>query len=342
MRPLLSLTREQFRQEVAELGGSPRHADRIRRRLLGGLDPLAEQHGGFPPSQALLEAVAERFTWSSMQVVEASSADDGSQKLLLQLADDSAVEAVRMPGNEAPSACVSSQVGCAMACTFCASGVEGVRRNLTSQEILEQLVAVRQVGAAERLVFMGAGEPTQNLPAILDTLPILRDEASIGARHIIISTVGPPSAIDRLTEAGFKFTVALSLHTLDRELRGEIVPTQAHIEPLALLDAVERFRQATGRSPQLAVTLLRGLNDGRADARSLAKAIAGRRMHVSVIPWNHVDGMPYERPPERVVRAYMEVLHDEGVSCAVRRTVGADASGACGQLRARSAIGYEA
>lgn len=332
---LLALGREGLEEVCRRTGASPVQAGRIRRRLLAGADPWEDPRGGYRVPRRLRERLQEEFEELSLVSLRRVAAPDGSEKHLLRLADGETVEAVRLPGSAAPSACLSSQVGCGVGCRFCASGLEGVARNLQAHEILEQVALLRRHGPVRRLVFMGAGEPSHNLPALAEALPVLRDEADLGPRNLLVSTVGPAAAIHRLAGLGLKFTLALSLHCLDPELRAELIPSQAQVEPRSLLEAADAFYRRTGRSYQVEVVLLAGLNDSRADARELARALRGRRAHLSLIAWNPVPGLPFERPSQAAVRAFLEVLHEEGTSCTLRRTVGGAAEAACGQLRAR-------
>lgn len=332
--PFLSLGLEAAGELLAECGASPRHALRLRRSLLRGHDPADASQPGFAISEAALRRLEERVDWLTLASVRHESAPDGSEKHLLRLHDGETVEAVRLPGSDAPSACLSSQVGCGIGCRFCASGLDGVRRNLAAHEILEQVALLRRHGPVARLVFMGAGEPTHNIPALAAALPVLRDQADIGPRYVLLSTVGPPAAIDRLAGIGLKFTLAVSLHSLDADVRADLIPTQTCVEPRELLEAADRYQARTRRAYQVEYVLLQGVNDSRADAREMARALRGRRAHLSLIPWNPVAGMPFETPAQDRVRAFLEVLHDEEVSCTLRRTVGAEAHAACGQLRA--------
>lgn len=246
------------------------------------------------------------------------------------------VETVHLPGAlaGAPSACISSQVGCAMACRFCATGLDKVARNLAAHEILEQVVLVRRLAPVRRLVFMGAGEPTQNLRNVAAALEVLRDEAEIGPKKIMISTVGPASAVDRLTSLGLRFTLALSLHTANHAKRAALIPTQKKVDPIELLDAADRFSRQTRRAYQVEYVLLGGVNDSPEDAKELAAALKGRRLHVSVIRWNPVDGMEFRTPSMEAARVFVTVLHAADISAQLRRTVGQESAAACGQLRA--------
>ncbi len=323
--PLFSLTRDALAAVCVELGYAPRWADRLRRATLHGVDPQ------LPPR--LAAALAERVVPSSITVLADEVCDDGAHKHLLRLHDGETLEAVRLPGAQAGSACLSTQVGCAMACRFCASGLLGVRRNVTAAELLEQVVLLRRTGPVTRLVLMGSGEPTQNLVAVAAALAILRDEGSLGPRHVLLSSVGPVSAIERVTASGLRVTLALSLHALDRDLRGALIPSQAHVEPRDLLAAADAHAAATGRPYQLEYVLLGGLTDSAAQAAELAQALAGRRTHVSLIPWNHVAGQPFDAPDPRDSQAFLTTLRAAGLSASLRRTVGGASSAACGQLR---------
>ncbi len=267
------------------------------------------------------------------------AAADGSLKHLLRLHDGEAIEAVALPGTTAPSACLSSQVGCAVACTFCASGLHGVVRNLHAHEFLEQVVLLRRARPLRRLVLMGAGEPTHNLGNLANALEVLRNEGEIGPRHVMVSTVGPAAAIQRLAELGRRFTLALSLHALDQELRAQLIPTQAHVAPLDLLQAADAYAARSGRAYQLEWVLLGGVNDSNAQARDLAAALRGRRVHVSLIRWNPVAELDQLQPSGVAqAEAFAARLHGAGVSCRLRLTVGGDSDAACGQLRRRAQL----
>ena len=275
----------------------------------------------------------EVILWNSSIVTARLPSADGAEKCLIRLADGETVEAVRLPGTVHGSACLSSQVGCAMACRFCASGLNGVRRSLAVHELLEQIALLRQGGPVSRLVFMGSGEPTQNLPAIVSALGVLKEEGGIGPRHVLLSTVGPAAAIARVTATGLKLTLALSLHALDRGLRAELIPTQAQVDPFDLLTAADAHAVATRRPYQVEYVLLGGVNDSAAQAADLATALRGRRAHVSLIPWNPVAEQAFAPPAPGVGDTFLATLRAAGVSAVLRRTVGGEAHAACGQLR---------
>lgn len=337
--PFLALDATAVAQLAADLEVREEHLWRLRRWLLAGWDPAVapppeRRDRSLPPR--LLSALEERVRWISSQVLgKPASTADGAEKLLVGLEDGEQVEAVRLPGSRRGSGCISSQVGCAIACRFCASGLEGVVRNLTAYEILEQVALLRRTGPVERLVFMGAGEPSRNLPALRTALPILRDEAGIGPYHVLVSTVGPASAVEKLAALDLRFTLALSLHALDPAVRADLIPTQRTADPLALLDAADAYSDRTGRAYQVEWVLLRDINDSSADARQLAAALQDRKAHVSLIPWNAVDGLDFASPDRARAEAFLAILRAANCSAVLRRSMGGEAAAACGQLRRR-------
>jgi 23S rRNA (adenine2503-C2)-methyltransferase len=327
--PFFGLTLTQAREVVQGLGFSPSHADKLRRQLLNGELPELPGRRG----EELLDVLRESFDWVSIQEVRNQSADDESCKFLFRLRDGEAVESVLLPGAKAPSLCLSTQVGCAMACKFCASGLHGAVRNLRAHELLEQLIYIRRNAPVRRLVFMGSGEPTQNLQELSAAIGVLREEGGIGPRRMLVSTVGPANAIHRLADLGFKVTLALSLHALDQELRGELIPTQKQVDPLELIEAADCFAQKTGRAYQVEYVLIGGVNDSKVQAQELALVLTGRRAHVSLIPWNAVEGVELQAPKQGVAQQFLKILRNAGISAVLRATVGGSANAACGQLR---------
>lgn len=324
---------------MRDLGASAIHAGALRRVLLaGGRVEHAARRGRTLPAH-LLTALEERYCWTSLREIARHPCADGAVKHLFALADEQRIEAVALPGSGAPSACLSIQVGCAVGCRFCASGLDGVERNLHAHEILEQVAWLRRHRPVRRLVFMGSGEPTHNLRALDQALRVLAAEGEIGARHVMVSTVGPPAAVDRLSALGRRLTLALSLHALDQDLRGALIPTQAAVDPRQLLDAADRHAAVSGRPYQVEWVLLGGLNDGPTVAADLAQALSGRRAHLSLIPWNPVmECSEYRAPSPRDAEAFLAVIQAAGVSARLRRTLGGDQDAACGQLRRRLGV----
>jgi 23S rRNA (adenine2503-C2)-methyltransferase len=226
-----------------------------------------------------------------------------------------------------------------MGCVFCASGLNGVERNLTVGEIVEQLVLLRNLLAEParltHIVVMGMGEPLANLDSLLAALAVAgeKDGLGIGARHITISTVGLPVKIRRLAELGKQYHLAVSLHAPNDPLRSRIVPTNDKTGVAAILDAADDFFAATGRQVTYEYVVLGGLNDGPLEAMELARLLAGRKAHVNLIPWNDVAGLPYRRPADDDLARFVETLRRTGVSVKVRKRKGSEIDAACGQLR---------
>jgi len=226
-----------------------------------------------------------------------------------------------------------------MGCVFCASGIDGVVRNLSTGEIVEQLLRLAALlPEGERLshvVVMGMGEPLANLDRLLPALAIARDPQGLGIsqRRITISTVGLPAAIDRLVELDAGYNLAVSLHAADDELRTRLVPVNKAIGLEAVLASADRYWEASGRRLTFEYVLLGGVNDAPADAARLVQLLAGRAPLVNVIPYNTVAGMPWREPSPAAERRFLDVLRSGGVNVQVRRRKGAGIDAACGQLR---------
>jgi 23S rRNA (adenine2503-C2)-methyltransferase len=230
-----------------------------------------------------------------------------------------------------------------MGCVFCASGLNGLIRNLTVGEILEQLVRLRNLTPPDRrlthIVVMGIGEPLANLDRLLSALAIAGepDGLNIGQRHITISTVGLPAKIRQLAEHGKQYHLAVSLHASNDELRNQIVPTNEKTGIAAILQAAQDFFDITGRQVTYEYVVLGGLNDQPVHARELVGWLRGKKAHMNLIPWNEVSGLPYRRPNDMNLNNFIEYLRKHGVSVTVRQRKGAEIDAACGQLRRKLA-----
>ncbi len=289
--------------------------------------------------QALRDALAADFTiWTSRTIGE-QRADDGTVKLLLELADGQTVECVLIREPRRRTICISTQVGCGMGCVFCASGLEGVARNLTAGEIVEQMLRLaRTLDADERLshiVVMGMGEPLANLPALLPALEVATSPHGLGIspRRITISTVGLPPGIDRLAKLGAPYSLAVSLHAPDDALRNQLVRVNARIGIDAILAAADRYFAATGRRLTFEYVLLADINDRPRDAAALVNLLRDRIALLNVIPYNPVAGLPYRRPSEASITRFIEALRQGGIDVQVRKRKGDRIDAACGQLR---------
>jgi 23S rRNA (adenine2503-C2)-methyltransferase len=298
--------------------------------------------------QALRDELARDFTLWSSQIERHTQAEDGTEKLLLTLADGGQIECVllrdRVPSGWRRTICISTQVGCGMGCVFCASGLEGLARNLTTGEIVEQMLRMQLLlDPDERLshiVVMGMGEPLANLNALLPALEeASRDDGlGISARRITISTVGLPVAMRRLAESNPRYRLAVSLHAPNDELRHRIVPVSKKIPLTEILAEADHYFERSGRRLTFEYVLLAGINDGPAQAVELAELLAGRTALLNVIPYNPVVGLPYHTPSAAAQRAFRDILEARGVGVQFRHRKGDAIDAACGQLRRRLSV----
>ena len=269
---------------------------------------------------------------------------DGTHKLLLRWPSGGTSECVLIPSTQRVTGCISTQVGCPVRCTFCASGVDGLKRNLSAGEIVEQ--AWRLSDLSEQLgqrlsnvVFMGLGEPLANFDATVRALRIINADwgLAIGARKITVSTVGLPRQMKMLADQELQITLALSLHAPTDELRRQLIPWAQRVTIDELVDACRYYFERTGREVTIEFILLAGVNDAPRHAEQLATLSKRMRSNVNLIPYNEVAGIGYRRPGEGSVAQFANSLRQQGVNCHVRRSRGRDIDAACGQLRRRVA-----
>jgi 23S rRNA (adenine2503-C2)-methyltransferase len=341
MRAVLDLSRDDFRAWLRDRGQPPMRARQVRRWIIAGRAESFAPMTDLPAS--LRQELAAEFVPFGSQVARHVEARDGTHKLLLRLHDGHLVECVLLQEDGRHTACISTQVGCGMGCVFCASGLNGVARNLTAGEILEQLVRLRNLLPAEQrlthVVVMGMGEPLANLDNLLEALEAVtaKDGLGIGARHVTISTVGLPAKLRRLADLGKQYHLAVSLHAPDDALRDRIVPTNPKTGLAAILAAADDFFEKTGRQVTYEYVLLHGINDGVDQAAALARLLRGRNALVNLIPFNDVAGLPYRRPTQEALTAFVDRLRQGGLNVKVRKRKGSEIDAACGQLR-RSAL----
>ena len=289
--------------------------------------------------QALRERLTSEFRLFSCEIAKHQSSDDGTEKFLIRLPDGGEVECVLLREEDRRSICLSSQVGCAMGCVFCASGLDGVERNLTRGEIIEQMLRLQhRLPVDERLshiVMMGMGEPLANLKNVLGALDAARNPEGLGIspRRITISTVGLPAAIDKLAQAKVPYNLAVSLHAPNDPLRDKLVPVNRKIGLDAVLKAADRYFEASGRRLTFEYVLLGDENDSQTCAEQLARLMRGRPVMLNVIPYNKVAGLPYKTPSTASIRHFREVLERGGVNVNFRVRKGNEIDAACGQLR---------
>jgi 23S rRNA (adenine2503-C2)-methyltransferase len=340
-RALLDVPADELRAWLAAHGQPPMRARQIRRWVVAGRADSFAQMTDLP--KAVRADLAAEFLPLDTAITHHAAASDETHKLLLRLADGQSIECVLIQEADRHTACISTQVGCGMGCVFCASGLNGVARNLTAGEILEQLLRLRNLlpadGRLTHIVVMGMGEPMANLDNLVAALEVAgaKDGLGIGARNVTISTVGLPPKIRRLADLGKQYHLAVSLHAPNDALRTRIVPTNDKTGLEAILAAADYFFEKTGRQVTYEYVLLRGINDGVEHGRELAELLRGRTAHVNLIPFNDVDGLPYRRPTPEALAAFVDELHRAGVSVKVRKRKGSAIDAACGQLRRRIA-----
>ena len=260
--------------------------------------------------------------------------EDGSARLLLELADGQTVESVLLPRE---GLCVSTQAGCAVGCVFCMTGRDGLRRHLGSAEIVAQVALARARRPVRKVVFMGMGEPAHNLDNVLEAIDLLGTEGAIGHKSLVFSSVGDRRVFDRLPLATVKPALALSLHSTRAELRAKLMPRAPRIDPAELVELGERYARATSYPIQYQWTLLEGVNDGDEELDRIAGLLRGKYAVMNFIPWNAVPGLPFRRPTwERAVSMARSLLQ-RGILAKLRNSAGQDIDGGCGQLRTRTA-----
>lgn len=336
-RPLITdLSREELVDWCAQRGGGYR-ADQIRRWIYGKRVNSFDDMHDVPA--ALRRELAETFDFFGSEVVRHQVSRDGTQKLLLRLRDGETTECVVMLEDDRRTVCISTQVGCAMGCVFCASGLLGVKRNLSTGEILDQVLRLDRLLALEEritnVVVMGMGEPLANLRSLIPALLTLNEKGGLGlgARRITVSTVGLPDKMRELARLDLQFNLAVSLHAPTDDLRNDIVPVNRNIGVEEILNAADEYFAATGRRVTYEYVLLAGVNDGDEQARQLGALLRSRNAHVNLIPMNAVSSIHLEAPAGPRTQQFVSTLESSGVNVTVRKRKGADIDAACGQLR---------
>jgi 23S rRNA (adenine2503-C2)-methyltransferase len=276
-----------------------------------------------------------------LPLLHRSDAADGTVKLLLGTADGLSIETVGIPSADRLTVCVSSQVGCPMACRFCATGKGGLQRSLAVHEIVDQVLSIRE--AMDRrpthVVFMGMGEPLLNIEAVLAAIDCLCRDLGMAQRQITVSTVGVPNTLPTLAERSLdrlgraQFTLAVSLHAPDQALREELIPTARAYPIEHILDDCRRYVALTGRRVSFEYILLGGLNDSPRQAEALARLLRGFQSHVNLIAYNPIEEEDFQRPTPERVEAFRRLLQERHIAVSVRASRGLDQDAACGQLR---------
>jgi len=346
-RDLLGMTPEEMDEALDRhfaARGQPRYrAGQVRRWVLEGLAADFEAMTDLPREER--EGLAQAFSMAEPECAVVSRSSDGTVKHLWRLVDGELVESVLIPTQDRLTLCISSQAGCGMGCTFCATGFGGLRRNLTPGEIASQYRASQRwaleegLGRIRNVVFMGMGEPLANRRALFPALTILNQGYDLGARRITVSTVGLVPGILELAQRPEQFRLALSLHAPNSELRRTLVPLETRYPLPEVVGALRAFDAAGGKRITLEYTLIHEVNDHPSLARELGELAYDLRAFVNLIPYNPIPYQDWRPSPPDRIRAFAAILDERGVAMAVREPRGRDIDAACGQLRANALSG---
>ena len=330
MNDLLSLDTIQLENLLTELGEKKFAAKQLRYWLCKGV-PFEEMTN---LSKTLRIMLRERYNEGYARISQKHTSQDGTVKYLLELTDGNLIECVLMQYHHGNTLCVSTQVGCRMGCVFCASGIEGLVRQLTAGEMLSELIAARESGEISNVVLMGSGEPLDNYDNVTAFIRALQAEFGIGMRHISLSTCGLVPGILKLAEEQLSVTLCLSLHSAIDEKRKQLMPIAKAYTIKEIIDAAKVNFKKTGRRIIIEYTLIRGFNDGQEDIDALKRILKGLNCHINVIPLNQATG-EFLPPSKTESHAFAATLEKYGLSATVRRALGSDIEGACGQLKRR-------
>lgn len=335
MKNLLDFTLDEFSSWLKENGESAFRAKQVYSWIYKEVWNFDDMRN-LPKS--LKEKLKENFKIVIPEIVEEfRSNDDDTRKLLLALEDGNLIECVIMKYKHGNTICISTQVGCRMGCKFCASTIDGRVRNLTSGEILSEIM-IAQKTLGERIsniVLMGSGEPLDNYDNVVKFLKEVNAEygLNIGQRHITISTCGLVPKIYELADEGLTITLAISLHAFSDEKRKEIMPIANKYSIKEILDACEYYIKKTNRRVTFEYALVKDVNDGNEDAKALGQLLKGMLCHVNLIPVNEIKENSFKRSSNKRIEEFAEILKSKGIEATVRREMGSDINAACGQLR---------
>jgi 23S rRNA (adenine2503-C2)-methyltransferase len=329
---------EQIRQTLREHGAKSCHEERVLRAwtLAQALDhgTRRQKSEDFLPLSLRNALPALNETLEDLARLRSEHPGaDGSARLLVELPDGQTVESVLLPRD---GVCVSTQVGCAVGCTFCMTGRDGLLRQLGSGEIVAQVVLARARRSVRRVVFMGMGEPAHNMDNVLEAIALLGTAGGIGHKNLVFSTVGDRRVFERLPLGNVKPALALSLHTTKPELRASLLPRAPRIDPAELVELGEAYARKTGYPIQYQWTLLDGINDSDEELETIARLLAGKYAMMNFIPYNSNEGLGFARPSNERASTMADYLNRRGILTRLRNSAGQDIDGGCGQLRARA------
>lgn len=335
-KDIKSLYFPELQELLREMGEKPFRAEQIfgwlHQKLVTDFDQMTNL------SRELREKLSDLCRLTILEPVEVKvSRIDGTCKYLFRLSDGNVIESVWMKYHHGSSVCISSQVGCRMGCRFCASTLDGLERNLTAAEMLEQVYRIeRHTGErVSHIVIMGSGEPFDNYDQVIRFLKLISHERGlhISLRNITVSTCGIVPGIRRFAGEGLPVTLALSLHAPSDQVRQTLMPVARTYPLREVLAACGEYFEVTGRRVTYEYSLVKGVNDNPGEARALAGLLKDMHGHVNLIPVNPVKERSFERSGKRAIKEFKEILEEAGIAVTVRREMGRDIQGACGQLR---------
>ena len=337
-KDIKSMDLEELTQELLAMGEKKFRAGQIygwmHVHLVRSIDEMTNI------SQKLREQLKENYAFTAVKLLERQiSRIDGTQKFLFRLADGNVVESVWMQYKHGNSVCISSQVGCRMGCRFCASTLDGLTRNLLPSEMLDQIYAITLLTGerVSNVVVMGTGEPLDNYENLLRFITMLTDEngLNISQRNLTVSTCGIVPKIKELAEEKLQMTLALSLHASNQKKRQELMPIANKYDIEEVIDACKYYFSKTGRRVTFEYSLVAGVNDTKEDAEELSRLIHGMNCHVNLIPVNPIKERNYKQPDHTATEKFKIELEKNAINVTIRREMGRDIDGACGQLRKR-------
>ena len=337
-KDILAYTYEELQQEMAQIGQPKFRGRQIYEWLHVKLADDFERMTNLPKN--LREILAERYLITTLETAKRQeSKEDGTNKFLFGLSDDNMIESVLMRYHHGNSVCISSQAGCRMGCKFCASAIGGLVRNLSVSEMLGQVYQIQRI-TGERVanvVIMGTGEPLDNYENFVQFIRMLSDEhgLNISQRNITASTCGIVPKIKELAEEKLQITLALSLHGATQEKRAGLMPVANKYPLVEVLAACDEYFAKTGRRVTYEYSLVQGVNDTQADADELVKLLKDRNCHLNLILVNPIAEEDFQRPSRKNALNFKNKLEKSGINVTIRREMGADIDGACGQLRRR-------
>ncbi len=333
---LKSMTEEELKAFLAGLGEKPFRARQLyqwmHEKLAGSFEEMSSL------SKELRGSLEEKASLTSLKVAgERVSAIDGTRKYLFALEDGNVIESVWMQYHHGNSVCISSQVGCRMGCRFCASTLEGLERNLRASEMLDQVYMIQKLTGerVSNVVVMGSGEPMDNYDNVVRFLRLIssKEGLNISQRNLTVSTCGLVPQIRRFAKEGLQVTLALSLHAPNDQVRRGLMPIANRYGLKEVLEACRYYYETTGRRLTFEYSLVRGVNDNENEARALARLIGGYHGHVNLIPVNPIKERDFVESTHKAVQDFKNLLEKSGINVTIRREMGRDIGGACGQLR---------